>query len=93
MHKAYGKKAATSWYNEIKDWNFSTSSAKTGATGATGHFTQNVWCYTKTVGVGASTFVANGWNNLMIVADFQPGGNFNNAYSTYVKANSTACVF
>ena len=57
----------------------------------TGHFTQNVWCYTKTVGVGAYNFVANGWNNIMIVADFQPGGNFNNAYSTYVKANSTQC--
>ena len=89
--KGYGKAAATSWYNEVKYWSFKTSQPYSGKT--TGHFTQNVWCYTKTIGVGASTFVGGGWNNLMIVANFQPGGNYNKLYSTNVKANSTACKF
>ena len=58
-----------SWYNEIKDYNFDTGES----TGVTGHFTQLIWKDTKEVGFG----VAFNGNRLMTVANYYPGGNFN----------------
>ena len=63
-----------SWYSEIKDYNFDTGES----TGVTGHFTQLIWKDTKEVGFG----VAFNGNQLMTVANYYPGGNFNQS-TTY----------
>ena len=63
-----------SWYDEIKDYNFDTGES----TGVTGHFTQLIWKDTKEVGFG----VAFNRNQLMTVANYYPGGNFNQS-TTY----------
>ncbi|KAI7836489.1 hypothetical protein COHA_009641 [Chlorella ohadii] len=47
--------ATNSWYNEIADWDFSTSARKAGSSGATGHFTQVVWKGTTQLGCGIKT--------------------------------------
>lgn len=62
-----------SWYSEIKDYDFKTGKSKGGVTG---HFTQVVWKDSKEVGFGV------GFNGgfLISVANYYPGGNFNNAY-------------
>ncbi len=62
-----------SWYDEIKDYNFDTGKSKNG--GVVGHFTQLVWKATKEVGFGIGF---NG-NSIYAVANYYPGGNFNNA--------------
>ena len=63
-----------SWYDEIKDYNFDTGKS----TGVTGHFTQLIWKDTKEVGFG----VAFKGNVVMSVANYFPGGNFNQS-TTY----------
>ena len=60
-----------SWYEEIKDYDFNTGKSKNG--GVVGHFTQLIWKNTKEVGFGIGF---NG-NILIAVANYYPGGNFN----------------
>ena len=62
-----------SWYDEIKDYDFNTGKSKNG--GVVGHFTQLVWKDTQEVGFG----IAFNGNKLYTVANYYPGGNFNNA--------------
>ena len=61
-----------SWYDEIKDYDFNTGKSKNKK--AVGHFTQLVWKDTKEVGFGV------GFNGgfCIGVANYYPGGNFNN---------------
>ena len=61
-----------SWYNEINDYDFNTGRSKNGK--AVGHFTQLVWKDSKEVGFGIGF---NG-DTLIGVANYYPGGNFNN---------------
>ena len=61
------------WYSEIENYDFKTGQS-TG--GVIGHFTQLVWNYTKEVGFGIA--MKNGI--IFTVANYYPGGNFNNLY-------------
>ena len=62
-----------SWYDEIKDYDFTTGQSKGGVIG---HFTQLVWKVSKEVGFG----IAMDNENVYTVANYYPGGNFNNLY-------------
>ena len=87
-------KAASAWYSEIKDWNFSASKGKPGS--VTGHFTQNVWKATKSIGTGFGVYSDSSrgvsWNRVIIVSNFNIGGNMQGAYAANVIANSTRCA-
>ena len=61
------------WYSEIEDYNFKTGKSKGGVIG---HFTQLVWKNTREVGFGVDF---NG-GFLISVANYYPGGNYNNDY-------------
>ncbi|XP_063045309.1 Golgi-associated plant pathogenesis-related protein 1-like [Engraulis encrasicolus] len=65
-----GKEAVQSWYNEIKDYDFSDP----GFAGNTGHFTQVVWKSTTELGVGVSKV----GNATFVVGQYNPAGNFMN---------------
>uniref|UniRef100_A0A3B1J027 SCP domain-containing protein n=1 Tax=Astyanax mexicanus TaxID=7994 RepID=A0A3B1J027_ASTMX len=65
-----GREAVDSWYNEIKDYNFS----RPGFSSGTGHFTQVVWKDTKEVGYG----VATDGKTVFVVGQYLPPGNFTN---------------
>ena len=75
------EKSTQMWYDEIKDWNFGTSSS-TG--GVTGHFTQVVWKNSKQLNCGYATYVSGIFNNYMVTCQYYPPGNFNNAYAANV---------
>lgn len=66
MHAGWGPNvkpgdATDNWYNEIDNYDFSISYAKSGKTfGDIGHFTQLVWSSSLTAGFGISS-CANGW--------------------------------
>ena len=62
-----------SWYSEIKDYDFKTGKSKGGVIG---HFTQLVWKNTREVGFGVD--FNEGF--LISVANYYPGGNYNNDY-------------
>jgi hypothetical protein len=63
-----GKVATTSWYNEIKQYNFKHG----GFTMETGHFTQLVWKDSKNLGVGIAT---SRGGKTYVVAQYSPSGN------------------
>ena len=67
-----GGKAVTSWYNEIKDYDFKKGKSANG--GVVGHFTQVVWKESKYLGVG----IGKVGNSYYVVANYFPAGNFNN---------------
>ena len=67
-----GRDGVTSWYNEIKDYDFKKGISKNG--GVVGHFTQVVWKESKYVGVGVGKIE----NSYYVVANYFPAGNFNN---------------
>ncbi|XP_057184904.1 uncharacterized protein glipr2 isoform X2 [Triplophysa rosa] len=69
--KLTGCEAVESWYNEIKDYNFS----RPGFSSKTGHFTQVVWKDTKELGVGLAT----DGNTIFVVGQYLPAGNISNA--------------
>lgn len=64
-----GKEAVESWYNEIKDYQWSNP----GFAGNTGHFTQVVWKSSTELGVGMAT---NG-KKVYVVGQYRPAGNIN----------------
>ena len=65
-----GADMTTSWYNEIKDYNFNNP----GFTNNTGHFTQVVWKGSKQVGFGYAQSSNGGHFG---VANYYPAGNIN----------------
>jgi uncharacterized protein YkwD len=67
-----GGDAVTSWYNEIKDYDFKKGKSANG--GVVGHFTQVVWKESKYLGVG----IGKVDNSYYVVANYFPAGNFNN---------------
>ena len=67
-----GGEAVTSWYNEIKDYDFKKGKSANG--GVVGHFTQVVWKESKYLGVG----IGKVGNSYYVVANYFPAGNFNN---------------
>ncbi|XP_014862055.1 PREDICTED: Golgi-associated plant pathogenesis-related protein 1-like [Poecilia mexicana] len=72
-----GSQAVASWYDEIKDYDFS----KPGHQPKTGHFTQVVWKSTMELGVGLAT----DGNTIFVVGQYRPAGNITN--SGYYKEN------
>ncbi|XP_078082815.1 GLI pathogenesis-related 2 [Mustelus asterias] len=66
-----GKEVVDSWYNEIKNYDFSSPGFQKNC----GHFTQSVWRATKEIGVGLAS---NGKGLTVVVAQFDPAGNITN---------------
>ncbi|UJR29739.1 hypothetical protein I4U23_017287 [Adineta vaga] len=69
-----GGKAVTGWYSEIAKYNWTNP----GFSYATGHFTQVVWKNTKTLGIGRAMSKTN---NLYVVGNYFPGGDFAGAFN------------
>ncbi|XP_029468794.1 uncharacterized protein LOC115097266 isoform X2 [Rhinatrema bivittatum] len=67
-----GQEPVDSWYNEVKNYNFS----RPGFHGNTGHFTQVVWKDSREVGVGMAT---DGKGLFFVVGQYNPAGNITNA--------------
>ncbi|XP_042343462.1 Golgi-associated plant pathogenesis-related protein 1-like [Plectropomus leopardus] len=65
--KLTGKEAVDDWYNEIKDYNWSSP----GYSGNTGHFTQVLWKGSTELGVGMAT----DGHNVYVVGQYRPAGN------------------
>ena len=65
-----GAAMTTTWYDEIKDYNFNKPGFKNG----TGHFTQVVWKGSKQVGFG---YAQSSDGAYFGVANYFPGGNIN----------------
>jgi len=74
-----GAAAVDSWYDEIKDYDFSSGKSKNG--GVVGHFTQLVWKGTTQLGIGVAK---SKQNSVFIVGNYHFGGNFNNEYKSNV---------
>ena len=68
-----GADAIDSWYDEIEDYDFAKGVSKNG--GVVGHFTQLVWKESSQLGVGVAR---SSKNKVFVVANYHPGGNFNN---------------
>ena len=68
-----GAAAVDSWYDEIKDYDFKKGKSKNG--GVVGHFTQLVWKDSTQLGIGVAK---SSKNSVYVVANYHPGGNFNN---------------
>ena len=68
-----GAKAVDSWYDEINDYDFKKGKSKNG--GVVGHFTQLVWKDSTQLGIGVAK---SSKNSIYVVANYHPGGNFNN---------------
>ncbi|XP_067868879.1 GLI pathogenesis-related 2 [Heterodontus francisci] len=66
-----GKEAVDSWYNEIKNYDFSSPGFQKGC----GHFTQLVWRQSKEIGVGLAS---DGKGLTVVVTQFNPAGNITN---------------
>ena len=61
------------WYDEIKDYDFAKGCSKNG--GVVGHFTQLIWKGSTQLGIGVAR---SSKNNVYVVGNYHPGGNFNN---------------
>ena len=68
-----GADAVDSWYDEIKDYDFSKGCSKNG--GVVGHFTQLIWKESTQLGLGVAR---NSNNNVYVVGNYHPGGNYIN---------------
>ncbi|XP_051892721.1 LOW QUALITY PROTEIN: uncharacterized protein glipr2 [Pristis pectinata] len=66
-----GQEVVDSWYNEIKDYDFSSPGFQKNC----GHFTQLVWRDSKEMGVGLAS---DGKGLTVVVAQFDPAGNITN---------------
>ena len=73
-----GSMAVDSWYDEIKDYDFNKGKSKGGVVG---HFTQLVWKGSTQLGIGVAKSSSN---SVFVVANYHPGGNFNNKELTNV---------
>ena len=72
-----GGMPVTSWYDEIKDYDFKNGRSKGGVIG---HFTQVVWKGSQYVGMG----IASNGNNYFVVANYFPAGNWDGEYTKNV---------
>lgn len=72
-----GKSMTTSWYNEIKDYDFT----KPGFSMQTGHFTQVIWKSTTQMGIG---YAKSESGNYYGVANYYPAGNFTGEFKQNV---------
>ncbi|CAF4252637.1 unnamed protein product, partial [Rotaria sordida] len=81
--KINGTEAVTSWYNEIKHYNFNNG----GFSMKTGHFTQVVWRSTKKLGVGVSYPYKH--PTVYVVAQYSPPGNYQGQYQTNVRSQGS----
>ena len=68
-----GGMPVTSWYDEIKDYDFKNGKSKGGVIG---HFTQVVWKGSQYVGMG----IASKGSNYFVVANYFPAGNWDGEY-------------
>ena len=68
-----GATAVDVWYDEIKDYDFKKGKSKNG--GVVGHITQLVWKDSTQLGIGVAK---SSQNSVFVVANYHPGGNFNN---------------
>jgi len=75
--KPDGGMPVTSWYDEIKDYDFKNGRSKGGVTG---HFTQVVWKGSQHVGIG----IGSKGNNYFVVANYFPAGNWEGEYTNNV---------
>ncbi|GCB69396.1 GLI pathogenesis-related 2 [Scyliorhinus torazame] len=66
-----GKEAVENWYNEVKNYDFSSPGFQKNC----GHFTQLVWRESKEAGVGLAS---DGKGLTIAVAQFDPAGNITN---------------
>jgi uncharacterized protein YkwD len=78
--------STNAWYDEIKDWDYSTNAKSASAPGnaMTGHFTQVVWRNSKQVNCGYATYKDGNFNKYVVTCQYYPPGNFNNAYAANV---------
>lgn len=74
------EKMVSTWYNEIKEYNYDNPEEDPGNTG---HFTQIVWKNTQTVGFG---FAKNKQNYYYGVAHYYPAGNVMNEFQRNVSS-------
>ena len=72
-----GGMPVTSWYDEIKDYDFKNGQSKGGVIG---HFTQVVWKDSQYVGMG----IGSKGNNYFVVANYFPAGNWDGQYTNNV---------
>ena len=78
-YKPNGGEGVTSWYNEIKDYDFKNGRS-TG--GVIGHFTQVVWKGSKYLGIG----IGQNGNSYYVVGNYYPAGNWEGEYTNNVLA-------
>ena len=73
----YTKDAATKWYEEIRDYQYSPNGIcpKRAKKQAVGHFTQLMWNDSTNLGCGYAQ--CDGKTSLIIVCQYGPGGNVN----------------
>jgi len=80
-----GSQATQAWYDEIKDWDFSTSEKKAGT--VTGHFTQVVWTTSTKLGCA---FAFNGdMKNVYVTCTYSGPGNYVGQYAAKVMPLKT----
>ncbi|KAM9324102.1 uncharacterized protein PAF06_000100 [Gastrophryne carolinensis] len=71
IRDASASEVVDTWYNEIKDYNFS----KPGFQSNTGHFTQVVWKDSREIGIAKAV---DGKGMVIAVAQYSPAGNITN---------------
>jgi len=76
-----------SWYRECKGYNFRCEPVSLGF----GHFTQLVWKNTRRMGIGKAK--AKDGKRMVIVANYDPPGNFVGQYVQNIPAPSSSCAF
>ena len=74
---ATAEKAVSSWYSEIKYFQYSERGVvcKQRGSGAIGHFTQVMWDKSTSLGCGYAQ--CGGGTSVVVVCNYGPGGNFN----------------
>ena len=77
-----GESAVDAWYSEISDYDFNTHTSKGGKVG---HFTQLIWKSSKEIGVGYYCENMSNTVKCCIVANYFPGGNYNNDNANQVQ--------
>ena len=77
----FGKAATKSWYDEVKDYDYSSP----GFSKATGHFTQVVWRASTGLGCGISRGEEDGWKTTYVCCSYFPPGNYRNRFTDNVK--------
>jgi uncharacterized protein YkwD len=75
--------AASSWYGEIKDYDFSKPAPSDPS--KTGHFTQLVWKGSIKIGAGRVYGRGGDWYETYIAVNFSPAGNMAGAYEANVS--------